>query len=226
MAAKLSKKELEGPDFFQTNVERLTDYIAENKTRVYVVVTAICLVIALASGIYIYWNNYQASALKLYSEAQAEFADGAQKPEAIKKSISLLTELTTKYPHSPGAKLARYNLGNIYYSQGNIDKAVTLYKEYLQTAASDKGGIKFLVLTSLGYCYEDKKDFKSALSYFEEAQKTDKGGFSSIGYRNTARIYEQMNEKKKARENYQSALQKTTDPAMIFFIKHKIASLG
>ena len=226
MAAKLSKKELEGPDVFQSGIEKITDYIAENKTRFRVIVAAASLVIIIAVGIYFYWNNYQVSALGLYAKAQDNLAKNAEKPEAIKDSIPIFKELIDKYPQSWSAKIAWYHLGNIYYSQGDLDNAITSYKSYISSAAADNAGIKFLALTSLGYCYENKKDFKSALSYFEQAQKSNNTGFEAIGYRNIARIYEQMNDKKKALENYQSALQKTTDPSMSLFIKHKIASLS
>jgi len=226
MAAKLSKKELEGPDIFQSSMERLTDYIAEKKARVYVIVTAIALAIIIAISIYFYWNNYQASAVHLYSKAQDNLANNPGKPEAAQESISLFKELIDKYPHSWSAKIARYNLGNIYYNQGDIDNAINSYKGYISATTADDAGIRFMALTSLGYCYENKNDFKSALSYFEQAQKNNNSGFEAIGYRNIARIYEEMNDKKKAVENYQSALQKTTDPSMILFIKHKIASLG
>lgn len=226
MAAKLSKKELEGPDVFQSSVERITDYIAENKTRFYVITAAIVIVIAAAIGGYFYWNNYQASAIQLYAKAQDNLAQNSGNPEAVKESITLYKQLIEKYPHSWSAKTANYNLGNIYYNQGDVDNAIACYKRYVSASGEDNSGIRFMALTSLGYCYEDKKDLKSALSYFEEAQRGKSSGFESIGYRNIARIYEQMNDKKKAIENYQNALQKTTDPSMIIFIKHKIASLG
>ncbi|MGA9109538.1 MAG: tetratricopeptide repeat protein, partial [Smithella sp.] len=87
-------------------------------------------------------------------------------------------------------------------------------------------GIKFLALTSMGYCYEAKKDFKSALDYYEKAQKSDNTGFESIGFRNIGRAYELLNDKKNALENYKKALEKTTDPAMVSFIKYKISSLS
>ena len=226
MAAKLSKRELEGPDVFQSGIEKLTDYIAENKTRFNVIVAAVVLAIIVAVGIYFYWSNYQTSAVSLYAKAQDNLAKNAEKPEAIKDSIPLFKELIEKYPHSWSAKMAWYHLGNIYYTQSDIDNAITSYKSYIAAATADNAGIKFLTLTSLGYCYENKKDFKSALDYFEQAQKSNNTGFESIGYRNIARIYEQMNDKKKALENYQSALQKTTDPSMALFIKRKIATLS
>lgn len=225
MTAKLSKKELEGPDFFQSGIERFTDYVAENKLRVYIIAASISIAIIIAAGVYFYWNNYQASSAQLYARAQDNFAVNADKPEAVKESITLFKQLIDKYPHSWSAKTANYNLGNIYYNQGDIDKAIASYQDYVSNAGSNDAGIKFMALTSLGYCFETKKDFKSALNYFEQAQKSS-NGFEAVGYRNIARIYEQMNDKKKALESYQSALQKTTEPAMILFLKRKIASLG
>ena len=226
MAAKLSKKELEGPDVFQSSIERLTDYFMENKARVYVIVTAIGLAIVIAIAIYFYWSNYQTSALGLYTKAQDNLIRSPEKPQAAKDSIPIFKELIDKYPHSWSAKIAWYNLGNIYYNQSDIDNAIASYKSYISSTTADNAGIRFLALTSLGYCYENKKDYKSALSYFEQAQKSNNSGFEAIGYRNIARIYEQMNDKKKALENYSSALQKTTDPSMTLFLKRKIASLG
>lgn len=226
MAAKLSKKELMGPDAFQSTMENLKDYIEENKTRFYVIVLAIILAILIAVGIYFYWSNYQSSALRLYAKAQDNLTKNKEKPDVAKNSIPIFKELVDKYPYSWSAKTALYNLGNIYYEQGDIDNAIKSYKSYLSVTSSDNAGIRFMALTSLGYCYESKKDYKSALDYFQQAQKSNNTGFEAIGYRNIARIYEQINDKKKALENYQSALQKTTDPSMSIFIKRKIASLG
>jgi predicted negative regulator of RcsB-dependent stress response len=228
MSAKLSKQELEGPDIFQSTIERISDYISENKTRFYVIVTSIVVALTIAFGTYFYWNNYQTSAMEIYAKAQENMARSAQarSPELAKESIKMYKELIDKYPSSSSAQMARYHLGNIYYHTGEIDNAIASYKDFVSSAKSDDTGIKFLALTSLGYCFEAKKDIKGALSYFEQAQKTDSVGFESIGFRNIARIYEQLNDKKKALENYQKALLLTTDPSMIIFIKRKISSLS
>ena len=226
MAAKLSKKELEGPDVFQSGIEKITDYIAENKTRFHVIVAAITLAIVIAIGTFFYWSDYQTSAKELYAKAQDSLTKSISKQEAAKGSVLIFKELIDKYPHSWSAKMALYHLGNIYYAQGDIDNAITSYKSYISKTTADYAGIRFLALSSLGYCYESKNDLKSALIYFEQAQKIKNNGFEAIGYRNIARIYEQMNDNKKALENYQSALQKTIDPSMSIFIKRKIASLS
>ena len=122
--------------------------------------------------------------------------------------------------------MAHYHLGNIYYKKGELDNAIESYKKFVSLVKSDEAGVKFLALTSLGYCYEARKDFKTALDYFEKAQKTKNIGFESMGYRNIARIYELLNDKGKALENYKIALEKNNDPGMELFIKRKISSLS
>jgi tetratricopeptide (TPR) repeat protein len=122
--------------------------------------------------------------------------------------------------------MSHYHLGNLYYSIGEVDNAITEYKKFVSSSRSDKAGVKFLALTSLGYCYEAKQDFQVALEYYEKAQKSDNVGFESIGFRNIARAYEQLNDKKNALENYKKALQTTSDPSVKVFINRKISFLS
>lgn len=225
MAAKMSKHDLKQPDAFQSTVELIQDYILENQKRFYAIVTAIILASVIAFGIYMYWSHYQSSAKDMYTKAQAATRT-IDSPESAQKNIQIYQELIDKYPLSWSARMAHYNVANIYYALGEYDKAIEDYKKFVSSRISDKAGIKFMALTSIGYSYEAKKDFKSALEYFQKAQDSNNVGFESIGFRNIGRIYEQLNDKKNALENYKKALDKTTDPAMLIFIKHKISSLS
>jgi len=226
MAAKLSKQDLEGPDAFQSTIELITDYISENKKRFYSIVTAIVVASMIAIGIFMYWNHYQFSAKEMYAKANENLVQNIENPGSVNKNIKIFQELIEKYPHSWSARMAHYHLGNIYYNLGEFDKAITDYKKFVSSRISDNSGIKFLALTSIGYSYEAKKDFKSALEFFEKAQKSNNVGFESVGYSNIGRIYEQMNDKKNALENYKKALEKTTDSSKAVFIKYKISSLS
>ncbi len=226
MAEKLSKQDLEGPDAFQSTIELISDYIAENKKRFYSIVTAIVLAAGIAFGIYMYWSHYQYSAKDLYAKAQdIQTAQVPENPESITQKIKIYEELIDKYPHSWSARMAYYHLGNIYYNRGEFDKAIDDYKKFVSSRISDKAGIKFLALTSIGYSYESKKDYKAALEYFQKALKSNNAGFESVAYSNIARIYELMNNKKNALDNYKLALEKSMDSSKSVFIKYKISSL-
>lgn len=226
MAAKLSKEDLEGPDAFQSTIELISDYISDNKKRFYSIVTAIIVATIIATGIYMYWNHYQYSAKEMYARANNNLVQNIENPENANKNIKLFQELIEKYPHSWSARMAHYHLGNIYYNLGEFDKAIADYKKFVSSRISDKAGIKFLALTSIGYSYEAKKDYKDALEYFEKALKSNNAGFESVAFSNIARIYEQMNHKKNALENYKKALEKATEPSKAILIKYKISSLS
>lgn len=226
MAAKLSKKELKEPDVFQSGIQKITDYISENKTRFYTILTTSILAVVIAVGIFLYWKDYQTSATQIYAKARSAMGRNAQNPVVVKETMGIYKDLIDKYPHSWSARMAHYHRGNIYFNLGELENAIDSYKKFVSSAKSDDAGIKFLALTSLGYCYESKKELQSALNYFEEAQKSNNTGFEAIGFRNIARIYEQLNDKKKALENYQNALKMAIDPSMALFIKRKISSLS
>jgi len=226
MSAKLSKKELKSPDAFQTTFEKVSDYISENRTRVTIIGIALVCAVAIALGIYSYWSYYSGSALKLYSRAQENILKGGENKETMNNNIAIYKELIEKYPHSWSGRMAYYHLGNIYYNSSELEPAIRSYEKFIAKAGSDKTGIKFLALTSLGYAYEVKKDFKQALKYFEQAQDVYSVGFETVGFSNIARAYEELNNKEKALEFYKKALEKTTDPGATLILKRKIATLS
>ncbi|NLN38710.1 MAG: tetratricopeptide repeat protein [Smithella sp.] len=226
MAARMSKKELKSPDAFQSTFERLGDYVAENKTRVTVVGTALLCAILIAAGIYFYWSHYSNSALKLYAKAQGNIIAGGETKEVLEENARIFDQLIKKYPHSWSGRLAYYHLGNIEYNNGEYDLAISCYEKFVRKAGSDKTGVKFLALSSMGYAYEAKKDFDGALKCFEKAQKEGKTGFETLGLQNIARAYEELDNKEKALEYYKKALEKTTDPSAGISLKRKIATLS
>lgn len=227
MAEKLSKEDLHGPDAFQSTVELIRDYISENKKRFYAIVSAVVIASILTLGIYMYWTHYQYSAKDMYAKAREKMPRHAMMTsEGAAQAVGSFQSLIDKYPHSWSARMAHYHLGNIYYNTGELDKAIASYKKFVSSRISDKAGIKYLALSSIGYCYEAQKDYKSALEYFEKAQKSNNTGFESVALSNIARIYEQMGDKEKALSHYEKALENVTDSSQALLIKHKISSLS
>ena len=134
--------------------------------------------------------------------------------------------MAAKYPRSQSALYASYQLANLYYNTNQIDLSLRAYDDFLGKAPR-KNDLKVFAYTGQGYCYEAKKDYKKALSSFENALKLPEGKvLEGQILRDLARVYEESNDRKKSLEYYQKSLEKTTDRTMLTIIKRKIASLS
>jgi tetratricopeptide (TPR) repeat protein len=117
-------------------------------------------------------------------------------------------------------------LANLYFNANQVDLAIRTYDEFINRAP-DSNYLKVFAYSGKGYCFEIKKDYSKALSSFETALKMPDGAIlQGQIYRDMARIYEAMNDKKKSVENYRKALEKITDPTMESIIKRKIAAMS
>lgn len=220
MAGKVTKKELKKPDLIHSAFQKVVNYASENKSRVYLLLVILVLILLISGGWYIFRLNYEKNAWKIYDRAYDVSMKG-NLPQAIK----FYREVTSKYPDSRAAMIACYHLGNLYFRLHEIDLSIEAYQEFLRRAPEDND-LLTLAYAGLGYCYESRKNFKDALVSFEKAVKTDlRGSFEGINYRNIARTYEQMNNRGKALEYYRKALNKNKDPYVDLLIKRKISSL-
>jgi tetratricopeptide (TPR) repeat protein len=221
MAEKMSDKDLKAPDTLQTLFMRGIEYFNENRPKFYIAGGVVAFIILVSGGWYLYRLDYEKSAQALYTKVNMSMMTGT-----AQDIINQYKDLIKKYPDSAAGITAQYRLGNILFNLNDIDGAITAYQGYLKEAP-ESSDITTLAYTGLGYCYENKGDFKTALSYYEKAEKSKAGvNFESMNFRNLGRIYESLNDRVKALEYYKKALGKTVDPTVERFIKRKIASLG
>ena len=225
MAEKLSKKEIEQPDWFHTEFTRIGEFISRRRIQVAWIAGIVAFCLIASSGWYLYRINYEKKAGQLY--AQARSAAYANVPAGREKNaIKLYESVIAKYPGSRAAVTAYYRLGNLYFNLGEIDRSAGAYGEFIKRSPKNSDLVA-LAYMSLGYCHEAKGDLLKALASFRDAIGA-KGGkfFEAVAYRDMARICEEMKEPGKAVEYYRKALEKSSDPAMNLLLKRKIATLG
>ena len=227
MAKKITKKELTQPDPIQLTLAKITQFILDNKSRLYIVAAGAMVLLLLFAGWYLYQTNNEKNAQLLYSNAhlasQKNSLAGGQMDNNI---IKLYQDVISQYPGTTAALMSYYRLGNHYYRMNDIEASIKAYQEYFKASPGDNE-FTTLAYIGLGYCYESKKDFKAALESFEKAANTKSAfNFESLNHRNIARIYEELNNREKAVEYYQKALGKTMDPSFQQLIRRKISSLG
>jgi tetratricopeptide (TPR) repeat protein len=225
MVAKMSQKELAEPDQFQQTMQKVIAYAVERKKIIAAIAGIAVLLIIAGFGWFFYDRDYETSAMNLYNSV---FARTVQNPSAVnqQQAVDDYKKMVAKYPRSRAAQLAQFWLGNIYYQEGDIDKAISSYNAFIDKSSSSSD-LASLTYTGLGYCYESKKDYSKAITYFEKAVKVRGGNpFEGINERNLARIYEMSADRSKAIEHYRKALEKTTDPSMKRLLNEKIAILA
>lgn len=228
MTKKITKKDLTQPDSFQLALGRITGFISENKSKIYITMSVAVLMLLLFAGWYLYRNNQENNAQMLYTQAHIATMRGSLSGGQLvdNSTLKLYQDVVSRYPDTNAAHLAHYRMGNLFYRLDDIETSIKSYQACLQNV-SRNNELTTLAYIGLGYCYESKKDFKSALESFENAAKTQSAGnFESINMRNIARIHEELNNREKAIEYYKKSLEKTSDPSVEQFIKRKISSLG
>lgn len=228
MAAKIDKRELKEPDALFIFYQNLLNMINENKKPIFTGLAVLFILILASAGWYYYNLNYEENAQRTYVAAvDAYFKNISQgKRENDPAIIPLYEEVVKHYSRSKAAVLTHFDLGNLYYKTNDYDKSIENYQAFL-AKESRKTIRAALVYTGLGYSYEAKKDFEKALAAYEKSSQQEIGDrYEGLGYRNMARIYEEMKENKKAVEFYKKAQEKLKDSSMEIIIKRKIATLG
>ncbi len=211
------------PDPFRIFFERAMRYFVENRFQAYILAGILGLIIVGFSGWYLYSSDYEKRALTLYDKGLTAGMKGTMDRKDI---IKIYRDVITKYPRSKAAVISSYLLGNLYYNLSDMDAAIGSYREFLKKVPSDNQFIT-LAYSGLGYCFEAKQDYKNALSAYESAlTSSGSSQFEGMNYRNAARIYEALKNPVKAKEYYQKALAKNTDPSQELLLRRKISTIG
>ena len=98
-------------------------------------------------------------------------------------------------------KIAGIEFANICFRAGEFDKAISLYKTALEDF-SNAPFYKNLILSSLGYAFEGKKDYESAVKYFEMLTTSTDTSLKDLSLYNLASAYEKMGNKEKSKATF------------------------
>ena len=90
---------------------------------------------------------------------------------------------------------------NLSYEAGETDIAIQLYEKALDDTV-EGGGYRNLILRSLGYAYEQKKDIQTAVTHFERIAGNDNPVAKDVALFNLGRLYEEMGNAEKSQAAY------------------------
>ena len=229
MAAKrisrARKRDLENPDEFITFWTRLFNIVTEHKIQFLCALTVFCVLIIVAAVTVYYLKQSENKAFFLLQQSVAKYqalmkaGDPSKAYQEAEKNFGVILE---KYSNRKGGKLARLVYADICYDAGDYDKAIANFSKLLEDF-NDEPFLKNLVLSSLGYSYNAKKDYKTSAKYFEMIVTTPDYNNKDEALFNLGELYAKIGEKDKSIDAFKKILSDHTGSMYTEIAKEKIA---
>ena len=219
MAAKSkSRKELlKKPDEFITFTGKAIAFVKEYQNQIFYALCAIVAIFFIFLGYRYFAQRAEVKAFSMLQQTQSEYQTlkaASSAPEAYTKVAEAFQGILKKYGGNAGGKLARVIYANISYDAGQYDKAIALYKQSLDDFKDDKA-VYNLILSSLGYAYQQMDDSQNAAVYFERAAVAEDSIVREEALFNLGWVYQKLGEAAKSRQTLQKILDEY--PNSIYF---------
>ena len=188
------KRDLEQPDRFTNFTHNLLQFATKHKVYLSTaLVLIITFSIAIAGWLY-FANRAEDKALALLAKSQNKYQTiikNSSPDQAYLDVANYFKLIMQKYSGKMGGKLAQFIFANICYQAGYYDQAIELYNQSLSDFG-DNPFINNLILGSLGYSHEAKKEYKPAAKYFEMLVSNPDYSMKDESLFNLAQIYAGM----------------------------------
>ena len=205
MAQKLTRKQLfKEPDEFITFSGKLIQWLTTYKQQATLAAGVVFALLVATAGFQAYLHHAEnkasmllAEGLSLYQTAMKD-KDPVKAYQVVDKSF---TRILNDYSARRMGKIAGIEFAHICFRAGEFDKAISLYK----TALDDFINTPFygnLILSSLGYAFEGKKDYESAVKCFEKLTTSADTSLKDLSLYNLASVYEKMGNKEKSKATF------------------------
>ena len=206
---KISRKELRQPDWFQVASENSLEYINHHKNLMFAAAAGLVVIAAIVWGWQIFKERQNVAASEEFTKAMALY-QGERYREAIPAFESV-----KGYRWSHYAVLAHLYLANSYIATNETDKAVNEGQRSL-AATRPNSFYRQIALVTLATAEEQKKDCKTALQHYSEAQNIS-GALQGRAMLGKARCAEQLGDTATAIAAYKEYLKET--PASPWAVK-------
>ncbi len=222
---KISRKKLlKEPDEFISVSSKILNYFVKNKVVFISVIGVIFGTILVVSGVFYFSGKAESEAFAMMRKGLSRYQtvleedDPKEAYDTVGKDFKRIID---DYGTRMGGKLARMTYAGIAYDAGDYDKAISLYSQALEDSI-DYPSLTNLVLQGLGYCYEAKKDYPSAIKYFKRIATGGDPLLKPDACFNLGRIYALTGDSAKSREFYKKIVAEYPDFIFINIVKDKI----
>jgi tetratricopeptide (TPR) repeat protein len=164
--------------------------------------------------------------LKIKQEEQAGAAlarvrPQLSQPEPPAEALKALDQLIRDFRGTAAAREAELYRAHHWYHTGKYGEAAQAYEALLKSGWS---GWNLLPTESLSYCYEGLGDYKKAAAVLQPLAEETSGAYQGEVLRRLAFLSEKAGDLQAARHYWQKLLEKSSNPALIPYLKEKLAA--
>ena len=226
---KKSRKDLlKKPDEFITFTGKAIQLVSKYQKPISY---ALCAVVTVVIGIFGYRFFAQRAEAKAFllldqSIAKYEAHKKATSAEAAYQKVSAeFQRIIEKYGGNAGGKLARASYAGISYDAGDYTKAIELYKRSLNDFI-DHPLVYNLILSELGYAYQQTGDNPNAVVYFEKLAATTNSNIRDEALFNLGILYEKLGDTDKSQQAFNQILSNYPNSMYFDIVEEKLSAKG
>lgn len=222
---KTRKELLKEPDEFMTLTGKLIGFAVDHKTPLTYGLGIILALVIIISGVRFFSIRAENKASAMLDQSMIEYNSlkAQKKPGEVYSAVSdSFQNILQKYGPQDSGKLARLIFANICYDAGKYEQAINLYNTSLKDFETHPM-IHSQILSSLGYTYEQQKEYSTAVSYFEKISSAPGQILSDDALFHIGRLYNKLGQPEKSKEVYQKILSDHPDFIYIDMVKENIS---
>jgi tetratricopeptide (TPR) repeat protein len=222
---KTRKELLKEPDEFMTLTGKVIGFAVDHKTQLTYGLGIILALVIIVSGVRFFSIRAEKKASALLGQSMMAYNSlkTQKSPAEVYSAVSGSFEnILQKYSSKDSGKLARLTYANICYDAGQYKQAIDLYHASLKDFENHPM-IHRQILSSLGYSYEQQKDYSTAVGYFEKISAASGQILRDEALFHMGRLYDKLGQPEKSKEAYQKILSDHPDFIYIDMVKERIS---
>ncbi|MBW2193603.1 MAG: tetratricopeptide repeat protein [Deltaproteobacteria bacterium] len=219
------KRELETPDEFVTVSSRMIDLVTDHKEKMIIGVGILIALIVGFVGRQYYSERAENKAFALLEQSRVKYQvmSRTKGPEEVYVGVEKdFQQVLDKYSGSDGGKIARVIFADICFNSGNYDRAIRLYETSLEDF-DEFPFIKNVIRNSLGHAHEKKKDYPTAVKYFEMIVQATDSVMKSDALFNLGVLYAEMGLNDKSTSAFKEIISNHSDAIYYEIVKERLA---
>ena len=218
------KRQLEEPDKFISFTAKLLGLLKKYKVQAVSVLGVIFAIIIAGSSVCYYSNRAESKASVMLANSLAKYEKIKTEYDAMKACQEVANDFNQIIENNWGkntAKIAKILYADICYTAGDFDTATELYNKALYDFENNPF-VKNLILSSIAYSQEGKKDYKTAAKYLEMIMSGPDNANKDEPLFNLGRLYAVMGDKDKSIEAFNKIISDYKDSSYLELVKEKM----